>query len=512
MCGIHFTSSSSSANGKAAIGRISHRGPDAQNTVVTPAGVLSHARLCVVGKDAAAAKQPYRSGNNTAFLSVNGEIYNCKGLAKGLGMGALDSDCDVLLPLFQTFAPTVACQKIDGIFALVFVGEGGGGKKTRVVAARGAVGVNPLYFRQDGDAIEFASERKAMMEDGKAPPKIFPPGHVCVDGVFSRWYNPVYRDLSLPPVAYDPKTLKRLLTEAVGKRTMATAEYGLLLSGGLDSTLIASLAVASRAPGAEPLKSFSIGLRGSPDLKVSKKVAQWLGTDHHEYVFTVEEGLEALPEVVRSVETLDPTTIRAGTPMWLIMQRIRRDTSVKMLLSGEGSDEIFAGYLYFHEAPNETALARECLNKVEAIHRYDCQRANMTSMAHGIEVRCPFLDLDLLDYAMRLPNRRPKEGVEKWALRHAFDGDVPGEFLWRQKEQFSDGVGYAWIDSVKAHARSKFPDPGSYDSSEQALLASHLKSPGSLPRDSWNPVFQSNKDASGRVAQAHCAVKIKKKE
>lgn len=490
MCGIYFSS-----QGHNNIERLAHRGPDHTSVRVTKAGILAHARLRIVG-DSQDSSQPYVQGN--ASLAANGEVYNCKALAKALQLVPIDSDCDVLLPLFLNRDPSMACQSIDGVFALVHTNE------EEIVVARDAIGVFPLYYCEDeqGRIVEVASERKALVNSGS---KTFPPGHVYANGEMRRWYNPMYRaGTALTATAltatYDCVVLRDLLASAVKKRTMASCEFGLLLSGGLDSTLIAYLAT-TLCPNNKPLKSFSIGLKGSPDLEMAHKVAEWLGTDHHDFHFTVEEALGALPKVVNSVETLDPTTIRAGVPMWLLMQRIRKHTKVKMVLSGEGSDEVFAGYLYFHEAPTPELLAKECLRKLESIHRYDCQRANMTSMAHAIECRVPFLDLDVLAYAMRLPNRSPKGGVEKWALRNAFEGLVPAEFLWRQKEQFSDGVGYAWIDALKGFA-SPF-------ASEQAMLASYLdgKVLESLPTDSWNPVFQSNKDASGRANALHVSHK-----
>ena len=480
-----------------------HRGPDNHGMVAFPDAVLAHTRLAIVGD--ATESQPFLAGDNEA-LTINGEIYNHAVLRQEAAPYPFHtrSDCEVVLPLLRD-GGIANIARLDGVFAFVYV------KDDRFIVARDAIGVVPLYYcvLPEGDVL-VASERKAITGKNRSV-QIFPPGHAFDGERWTRWYRaPLAPFRASTP---DKDVLRALLVSAIKKRTMADVEYGVLLSGGLDSTIVATVASSLSKT---RLKSFSIGLEGSPDLDHARRVAKAIGTDHHEVHFTLEEGLAALPRVVRSIETVDVTTIRASTPMWLLAQYIRKHTDVKMVLSGEGADEALCGYLYFHESPTPEAAALESAAKVEALHRFDCQRANKSMMAHGIECRVPFLDLDVLDYVMRLPGaaKAPIRGIEKHLLRRAFEGVIDDGVCWRQKEQFSDGVGYGWIDAMKALADA-YPVQPTQNlfqeapvSKEQAMIMHMFEKAlpfecSTVPCDNWTPSWQKNKDPSGRASNAH---------
>jgi asparagine synthase (glutamine-hydrolysing) len=453
-----------------------HRGPDWSGVHADEAAILVHERLAIV--DPAGGSQPLRSADGALVLAVNGEIYNHRELESRLTTSyafQTGSDCEVLNALYaQGGDPGAWLDQVNGIFAFALWDRTG----RRVLIARDPVGVCPLYWGHDGDGrLWVASEMKAiarLCDDVSA----FPPGHWydSATGACIRYYTRDWRDYdSVAGIKVSAQQLREAFEAAVHRQMMSDVPYGVLLSGGLDSSLVAACAARfarrrieedDRSEAWWPrLHSFAIGLEGSPDLAAAEVAAMALGTVHHGFRYTFEEGLDALPDVIRHIETYDVTTIRASTPMYLLARRIKA-MGVKMVLSGEGSDEIFGGYLYFHKAPNAREFHEELVRKLDALHSYDCLRANKSMMAWGVEPRVPFLDVEFLDVAMRMDARAKmvdKKGgsrkrIEKAVLREAFDGYLPDEILWRQKEQFSDGVGYGWIDGLKAHAEAQVGD------------------------------------------------------
>lgn len=459
-----------------------HRGPDWSGVYAEPRALLVHERLAIV--DPAGGAQPLRSADGALALAVNGEIYNHRELEAGLhtpyafGSG---SDCEVINALYRDGEePDAWLARLNGIFAFALWDAARG----RTLIARDPIGVCPLYWGRDGDGrLWVASEMKALVRvcADVAP---FPPGHWCeltagTDGAMPqprRYYAPAWRDYARTcGVAVPPQALRAALERAVHRQLMSDVPYGVLLSGGLDSSLVAACAARFARHRVEDddrseawwprLHSFAIGLEGSPDLAAARVAAEAIGTVHHGFTYTFEEGLDALPEVIRHIESYDVTTVRASTPMFLLARRIRA-MGVKMVLSGEGADEVFGGYLYFHKAPNAEEFHAETVRKLDALHLYDCLRANKAMMAWGVEARVPFLDLEFLDVAMGMdaahklvrPGPDGERAVEKAVLREAFEGVLPREILWRQKEQFSDGVGYGWIDGLKAHAEAQVSD------------------------------------------------------
>lgn len=453
-----------------------HRGPDWSGIHVDAAAILVHERLAIV--DPAGGSQPMRSADGDLVLAVNGEIYNHRELKAALARPydfQSGSDCEVINALFREDADIGGwLGRLNGIFAFALWDRAA----QRVLIARDPIGVVPLYWGHDASGrLCVASEMKALADlcDDVAQ---FPPGHYYDSAVGQpvRYYQRPWRDHDATVgVQVTPRELREAFEAAVHRQLMCDVPYGVLLSGGLDSSLVAACAArfARRRieddDGTEAwwprLHSFAIGLEGSPDLAAAEIAAEALGTVHHGFTYTIEEGLDALPEVIRHVETYDVTTIRASTPMFLLARRIKA-MGVKMVLSGEGSDEIFGGYLYFHKAPDARQFHDELVRKIDALHNYDCLRANKSMMAWGVEPRVPFLDVEFLDVAMRMDASAKMVGVradgtvriEKAVLREAFDGYLPDEILWRQKEQFSDGVGYGWIDGLKAHAEAHVSD------------------------------------------------------
>lgn len=466
--------------------RIRHRGPDwSGNIIGDDESILCHERLAIVGLDSGA--QPITSPENNVVLSVNGEIYNHQLLRSKFPdyKFKTHSDCEVIIPLFEKY-DTDAPNYLDGFFAFALYDK----KSKRYVAARDPIGITTLYMGESSKypgAKWFASELKCLIEDCDTI-EAFPPGHVydSATGKLTRYYKPSWWDEDKIPTEHaDLKKIRDSLVMAVRKRLMSEVPYGVLLSGGLDSSLIASIAAReNKAATAEQpvhhhlagvdaegrlvntsgsrLHSFAIGLPGAPDLKAAAQVAEFIGTIHHEHNFTVEEGLDALQDVIWHLETYDVTTIRASTPMYLLSRKIKAQ-GVKMVLSGEGSDEIFGGYLYFGAAPNPQEFHKECVKRVKNLHYSDCLRANKSTMAWGLEARVPFLDKEFLEVAMNInPEDKliTKDHMEKYVLRKAFDNGeyLPYDVLWRQKEQFSDGVGYSWIDSLKDTAEKVVTD------------------------------------------------------
>jgi len=455
-----------------------HRGPDWSGVHLDSRAILVHERLAIV--DPAGGAQPIHSADGDLALAVNGEIYNHRELRDQLTAPydfLTGSDCEIINALWRERGAECVTA-LNGMFAFVLWDRAQG----RYLVARDPIGIIPLYWgRDERNRLWVASELKALV--GLCPePDVFPPGHVYDSsvGVARSYWNRPWREYAATKgVRVSPAELRQSLEEAVHRQLMSDVPYGVLLSGGLDSSIIAASAARFARRRVEDddkseawwprLHSFAIGLEGSPDLAAAAKVAAHIGTAHHGFTYTFEEGLDALPEVIRHIETYDVTTIRASTPMYLLARRIRA-MGVKMVLSGEGADEIFGGYLYFHKAPSAEEFHAETVRKLDALHRYDCLRANKSMAAWGVEARVPFLDLVFLDLAMSMDATHKMAGngrIEKAILREAFEGVLPPEILWRQKEQFSDGVGYGWIDGLKAHAERVVSDAALAESAER---------------------------------------------
>ncbi|AOW27894.1 asparagine synthetase [glutamine-hydrolyzing] 2 [Candida albicans P57072] len=477
---------------------IRHRGPDWSGNVVQNSTILCHERLAIVGLDSGA--QPIVSPDGNFTLAVNGEIYNHIQLREQFPDYKFKSlsDCEPIIPLFTKY-DIDAPKHLDGMFAWVLYDK----KNDRIVAARDPIGITTLYMGKSSKSPKtryFASELKCLIEECDEI-FAFPPGHVYDSNTdeITRYFQPSWWDASKVPEQHvDFKKVRETLELAVRKRLMAEVPYGVLLSGGLDSSLIASIASRETKKAAQAsfnpegidankelsgvddkgslhstgvfnqLHSFAIGLPGAPDLLAAEKVAHFIGTIHHSHTFTLEEGLDALDDVIYHLETYDVTTIRASTPMYLLSRKIKAQ-GVKMVLSGEGSDEIFGGYLYFANAPSAKEFHEECVKRVKNLHYADCLRANKSTMAWGLEARVPFLDKQFLEVCMNInpEDKLIQPGkIEKYILRKAFDTSdepdvkpyLPEEILWRQKEQFSDGVGYSWIDGLKDTAEKMVSD------------------------------------------------------
>jgi asparagine synthase (glutamine-hydrolysing) len=444
-----------------------HRGPDWSGIYADDQAILAHERLSIV--DIEHGAQPLIDRDTGSVLGVNGEIYNHLGLRKklkGKHSWQTKSDCEVILYLYDEYGPKFL-DMLNGIFAFVLYDK----KKNDYLIARDHMGICPLYigWNRNG-AVCAASEMKAL-NDFCEKIEEFPPGHYYLgsEKKFVKWYRPKWAE-TLPEKKVSLPKLKDALQKAVKRQLMCDVPYGVLISGGLDSSLIAAIAAKFRKNRIESadreeawwprLHSFSVGLRGSPDLKYAKKVARHIGTVHHEIIFTVQEGLDALKDVIYHLETFDVTTVRAATPMYLMARKIK-SMGIKMVLSGEGADEIFGGYLYFHMAPSAKEFHEETVRKLSYLSKYDCLRANKATAAWGLETRVPFLDKEFLDYAMSFDPREkmcPGDKMEKHVLRKAFSGFLPKDVLWRQKEQFSDGVGYNWIDDLKQHVEAAVTD------------------------------------------------------
>ncbi|KGQ20671.1 Asparagine synthetase [Lysobacter dokdonensis DS-58] len=527
-----------------------HRGPDWSGVHADPHALLVHERLAIV--DPAGGAQPIVSRDGALVLAVNGEIYNHRVLQDGLAQPydfTTGSDCEIVSALYREGGPE-AFARLNGIFAFALWDAAG----KRVVIARDPMGVCPLYWGHDADGrLWVASEMKAIV---RVCPDVafFPPGHFydSASGTLERFHSPQWRDYEATrDVAVSPPELREALESAVHRQLMSDVPYGVLLSGGLDSSIVAACAALHARRRIEDddrseawwprLHSFAIGLADSPDLAAAQIAADAIGTVHHGFTYTLEEGIDALPEVIRHVETYDVTTIRASTPMFLLARRIKA-MGVKMVLSGEGADEIFGGYLYFHKAPDAREFHAETVRKLDALHQFDCARANKVMMAWGVEARVPFLDLAFLDVAMAIDAEakcvrlRGGRRIEKAILREAFDGMLPEAILWRQKEQFSDGVGYGWIDGLKAHAarvvgdaefamaadrfpvntpetkeaylyRKWFEDAFPGDAAARTVPGGKSIACSSPAAIAWDASFASRADPSGRaMREVHAAV------
>ena len=448
-----------------------HRGPDWSGIWNNDNTILCHERLAIVDVDTGA--QPLISDNGHQALAVNGEIYNHKQLAKELDTPynfKTRSDCEVILPLYQQRGVEFI-DDLQGMFAFILYDE----KEDAYLIARDHIGIIPLYTGYDEHGNFYvASEMKALAPVCKTISE-FPPGHYMWSktGEMVKYYK---RDWMEYDAVKDNESnieeLRVAFEKAVKSHMMSDVPYAVLLSGGLDSSLVSAVAakyVAKRVEDEDKsdawwprLHSFAVGLEGAPDLVAAQKVAEMIGTVHHEIHFTIQEGLDAIRDVIYHLETYDTTTIRAATPMYLMTRKIKA-MGIKMVLSGEGSDEIFGGYLYFHKAPNAREFHEETVRKLDRLHMFDCARANKATSAWGVEARVPFLDKEFMDVAMRLNPKDKMCGngkMEKYILREAFDnGDtLPPEVLWRQKEQFGDGVGYSWIDSIKDFVANEVSD------------------------------------------------------
>lgn len=519
--------------------KIRHRGPDWSGIYCGGSAILAHERLSIV--DPQSGGQPLYSPDKKVVLAVNGEIYNHREIRKEYA-GKYDfqtgSDCEVILALYQEYGIHFL-EKLNGIFAFVLYDS----EKDEFLIARDPIGVIPLYIGYDSDGkVYCASELKAL-EGFCERYEPFLPGYCYYskDGKMTRWY---VRDWTqYEAVADAPASVSALregLEKAVREQLMSDVPYGVLLSGGLDSSVISAIAKRYAARRVETdgkmaawwpqLHSFAIGLEGAPDLAKAREVADFIGTVHHEIHYTIQEGLDALRDVIYYIETYDVTTVRASTPMYLLA-RVIKSMGIKMVLSGEGADEIFGGYLYFHKAPDARAFHEETVRKLSKLYLYDCLRANKSLAAWGVEGRVPFLDKEFLDVAMRLnPEAKmcPGKTIEKKIVREAFADLLPESVAWRQKEQFSDGVGYSWIDTLKeftakevsdeqmAHAAERFPVNPPRNKEEyyyRSIFEEHFpsesaaKSVPSVPSVAcstaealaWDKAFQHINEPSGRA-------------
>lgn len=460
--------------------KIRHRGPDWSGIYCGKTAILAHERLSIV--DPQSGRQPLFSPDRKQVLAVNGEIYNHREIRKqyaGHYEFQTGSDCEVILALYRDKGIDFL-EDLNGIYAFALYDE----EKDDFLIARDPIGVIPLYIGRDKDGkVYCASELKALEGfcDEYEP---FLPGHYYIgsEGKMKRWYKRDWMDYdAVKDNGGNATDIRGALDEAVKRQLMSDVPYGVLLSGGLDSSVISALAkqyaskrieTDSRQDAWWPqLHSFAVGLKGAPDLAKAREVAEHIGTVHHEINYTIQEGLDAVRDVIYFIETYDVTTVRASTPMYLLA-RVIKSMGIKMVLSGEGADEVFGGYLYFHKAPNAKAFHEETVRKLSKLHLYDCLRANKSLAAWGVEGRVPFLDKEFLDVAMRLnPELKmcPGKTIEKKIVREAFADLLPESVVWRQKEQFSDGVGYSWIDTLKqitaeavsdeqmAHAAERFP-------------------------------------------------------
>ena len=449
--------------------RIRHRGPDWSGIYTSENAILSHERLSIV--DPKSGRQPIFSKNKDLILAANGEIYNHKELKKNISINykfTTKSDCEIILALYKEKGVNFL-NDLNGIFAFALYDE----KTENYLIARDHLGIIPLYMGWDSEKNFFVASELKALEGYCNEIKIFPPGYYfsSKNSQFSCWYENKWEKFEyVKNNISDFSLLKESLTIAVKRQLMSDVPYGVLLSGGLDSSVTSAIAKLFCKKKVESndknsawwptLHSFAVGLKDSPDLSAAKNAAKYIGTVHHEIVFTIQEGLDAIKDVIYHLETYDVTTIRASIPMYL-MARVIKSMGIKMVISGEGADEIFGGYLYFHKAPSAEEFHKETVRKLKKLHQYDCLRANKSLAAWGVEGRVPFLDKEFLDVAMSL-NPKDKmitnKKMEKWILRKTFEELLPKEIAWRQKEQFSDGVGYNWIDELKKIVNKEISD------------------------------------------------------
>ena len=448
---------------------IRHRGPDWSGIFSNDKAILAHERLAIV--DPRSGRQPLYSKDGKLVLAVNGEIYNHREIRKqfeGKYEFLTKSDCEVILALYREKGPAFL-EDLNGIFAFALYDI----ENNRFLVGRDHMGIIPLYQGWDKDGAYYVASELKALEGYCTKIEEFLPGqyYYSPDGKPTQWYTRDWMEYdNVKNNSSNVDELRQALEDAVERQLMSDVPYGVLLSGGLDSSIISAVAKKFAARRIESgntedawwpqLHSFAIGLEGSPDLAAARKVAEHIGSVHHEINFTVQEGLDAIRDVIYHIETYDVTTVRASTPMYLLSRYIK-SMGVKMVLSGEGADEIFGGYLYFHKAPNAEEFHKETVRKLNKLHLYDCLRANKSLASWGVEGRVPFLDKEFMDVAMRLNPTDKMAGngkIEKHILRQAFEDYLPAEIAWRQKEQFSDGVGYNWIDTLKEIASEKVTD------------------------------------------------------
>lgn len=524
--------------------RIRHRGPDWSGIFSSSKAILAHERLAIV--DPKSGSQPLYSPDGNVVLAVNGEIYNHQELRKSLPQYsfATNSDSEVILALYLEKGVDFI-EELNGIFAFALYDA----RNDSFLVARDHMGIIPLYYGKDVLGQFFVASELKSLEGFCTTMDQFPPGHYIYskEGLTpKKWYE---RDWESYDAVKDNHTsideLRAALEAAVHRQLMSDVPYGVLLSGGLDSSVVAAVTKKFAAKRIESgdkedawypqLHSFAVGLKGAPDLLAAKKAAEHIGTIHHEVNFTIQEGLDAIRDVIYHLETYDVTTVRASTPMYMLA-RVIKSMGIKMVLSGEGSDELFGGYLYFHKAPNAKEFHEETVRKLKKLYLYDCLRANKALAAWGVEGRVPFLDKEFIDVAMRLnpEDKMIKDGrMEKWVVRKAFEDYLPESIVWRQKEQFSDGVGYSWIDTLKAQAESLVSDEEFASAAERfpvntpknkeeyyyrSIFESHFPSEAaaktvpsvksvacSTPEALlWDASFQNLNDPSGRaVANVH---------
>jgi asparagine synthase (glutamine-hydrolysing) len=502
--------------------RMSHRGPDESDLHVTEKGhILSHERLSII--DLNTGKQPIQ-GTAAAWMVHNGEIYNHKALRANELKGhtfRTTSDSEVIVHLYEEFGYDF-CHMLDGIFGFVVI-DG-----DDFIAGRDPLGVKPLYYGiDDRGRMYFSSEMKSIADQCQTF-STFPPGHYYTPKTgFVKYYKPEWEDMTKAVEEVDYAAIRATLTQAVEKRLMSDVPIGVLLSGGLDSSLTSSIAARAMKEIGKPLHSFSIGLdAAAPDAVAARAVAEFLGTEHHEVHFTIEQGVEILDKLIWHLETYDVTSVRASTPMYFLSKAIT-ERGIKVVLSGEGADEIFGGYLYFRNAPSAEDFQRETVDRVQKLFTADLLRADKSTMAHGLEARVPFLDKKFLELAIKIKpeEKQPKtyDGVEKYILRKAFDTPeqpyLPDSVLWRQKEQFSDGVGYNWIDTLIEYCSSRVTDEELESAAERfpyntpatkeayyyrSVFHKHFPQVSAAQTvRKWIPKWQANTDPSGRANAAH---------
>ena len=521
--------------------KIRHRGPDWSGIYCGGSAILAHERLSIV--DPESGGQPLYSPDRKQVLAVNGEIYNHQEIRRqfaGRYEFQTGSDCEVILALYREKGINFL-EDLNGIFAFALYDE----ERDEFLIARDPIGVIPLYIGYDSDGTVYVASELKALEGQCERYEPFLPGHYYWSvAPGQKWYY--RRDwMQYDAVKDNPASVEAIhdaLTTAVKRQLMSDVPYGVLLSGGLDSSVISAIAEKfsehrieddSKTKAYWPrLHSFAVGLKGAPDLAKAKMVADYIGTVHHEINYTIQEGLDAIRDVIYFIETYDVTTVRASTPMYLLA-RVIKSMGIKMVLSGEGADEIFGGYLYFHKAPTAKDFHEETVRKLGKLYLYDCLRANKSLSAWGVEGRVPFLDKEFLDVAMRTnPEAKmcPGQTMEKKIVREAFADMLPAEVAWRQKEQFSDGVGYSWIDTLKqitseavtdeqmAHAAERFPINPPKNKEEyyyRSIFAEHFPSDSaarSVPSEAsvacstaialeWDAAFRGMNDPSGRAVK-----------
>ncbi|MCR5434460.1 MAG: asparagine synthase B [Bacteroidaceae bacterium] len=527
--------------------KIRHRGPDWSGIYCGGSAILAHERLSIV--DPESGGQPLFSPDRKQVLAVNGEIYNHQEIRRryaGRYEFQTGSDCEVILALYRDKGINFL-EDISGIFAFALYDE----ERDEFLIARDPIGVIPLYIGYDGDGTVYVASELKALEGQCERYEPFPPGHYAYGNSkslnskfkFERYYHRDWFDYeAVKDNGASAGAIRDALKDSVKRQLMSDVPYGVLLSGGLDSSVISAIAEkfsehriedGSRTRAYWPrLHSFAVGLKRAPDLAKAKLVADHIGTVHHEINYTIQEGLDAIRDVIYFIETYDVTTVRASTPMYLLA-RVIKSMGIKMVLSGEGADEVFGGYLYFHKAPNAKAFHEETVRKISKLHYYDCLRANKSLAAWGVEGRVPFLDKEFLDVAMRTsPEAKmcPGSTIEKKIVREAFADMLPAEVAWRQKEQFSDGVGYSWIDTLKkmtseavsdeqmAHAAERFPINPPLNKEEyyyRSIFAEHFPSDSaarSVNQEAsvacstaialeWDAAFKNLNDPSGRAVK-----------